>query len=184
MAAFEVSSIYVGGLKKALEPLKLTPAELSTLSEVARKALEAPNSARWFPGEVMFDVLSAVAEHRGFKAVQEVNVAVTAGPLLTVVGPLLRVALAFSKSPVSAAMSRIQQFGGSAIRNVTLEWKETSAKTGDLTITYEMERIPHEVMEHAWRGVFLAMNKIIGAETRIEKADAPNARTLLLHFAW
>lgn len=184
MAGFEVSSIYVGGLKKALEPLQLTPAERATMSEVAREALASPNAQRWFPGEVMFDVLSNVAEHRGFKAVQEVNVAVTAGPLLTVVGPLLRVALAFSKSPVSAAMSRIQQLGSSAIRNVALEWKETSSKSGDLTITYEMERIPLEVMEHAWRGVFLAMNKIIGVETRIEKVDAPNPRTLLLHFVW
>jgi hypothetical protein len=47
-----------------------------------------------------------------------------------------------------------------------------------------MERFPLEVLELAWRVVFLALNKIIGAETRIEKAEAPNPRTLLLHFTW
>lgn len=184
MGGFEVSSIYVGGLKKALEPLKLTAPELATMSAAARQALEAPNAQRWFPGEVMFEVLGAVAEHRGFKAVTEVNMAVTAGPLVKIVGPLLRVALAFSKSPVSAAMSRLQQFSTTALKNVAFDWKEPTAKTGELVITYDTAEIPHELLGHAWRGVFLVVRDLIGAELQLEKSAplAPNA--LHLHFSW
>ena len=184
MAGFEVSSIYVGGLKKALEPLQLTPAERATMSEVAREALASPNAQRWFPGEVMFAALECVAAHRGFKAVTEVNVAVSSGPLLTVVGPLLRVALAFAKSPVTAAMTRLQQISTSALKNVAFDWKETSPSTGELTVTYETAQIPHQLLEHAWRGVFHAMSTVMGVELRLEKSAvvAPNA--VGLHFAW
>lgn len=184
MGGFEVSSIYVGGVKKALEPLKLTAPELATLSAAARQALEAPNAQRWFPGEVMFEVLGAVATLRGFKAVTDVNVTVTAGPLVKIIGPLLRVALAFSKTPVSAAMTRMQAFSGSSLKNVTFDWKETSANTGELVVSYDIPAIPHEVLEHAWRGVFEAVRELISSGLRLERSAqaAPNA--IRLHFVW
>lgn len=132
----------------------------------------------------MFDVLGCVAQHRGFKAVTEVNVAVSSGALLTVVGPLLRVALAFAKSPVSTAMARIQQISTSALRDVAFEWTETGAGQGELVVTYDIEKIPHEPLEHAWRGVFIAMAGVIGNALKLERSAPVSPNAVRLYFTW
>ena len=74
--------------------------------------------------------------------------------------------------------------GTTAIKNVAFDWKEPTAKTGELVITYDTAEIPHELLGHAWRGVFLVVRDLIGAELQLEKSVplAPNA--LHMHFSW
>ena len=46
MGSFEISSIYMGGLQKALEPLNLTADERAMMTPASRTALASPSAQR------------------------------------------------------------------------------------------------------------------------------------------
>ncbi len=166
---FEISSLHLSSVGKALKDAGIHDAAIGSLQPATRAALDEPNLQRWFAGSIVEDVWQTVATHFGFEKLAEINYRVAKQSFGPVVMPVIKVALALSGSSPASVAGRLESMLKLAIREVKIVWAASGANGGTITITYPRPVVA--VAEHAWRGVFRFMFEITGRQGGIDRVE-------------
>lgn len=173
---FEVSAVFLGGMAKVLKDTSTYGRVLERLSPAAREAFAEPYARRWWPSQVLEDVLSNGVELTP-DGYTELNYAMTKNSLGPIVGPIFQVAMALSGATPATVFARLDKAIRTGMNGVKAEWSSVSSQRGMLRITYPRPWV--SVAEHTWRGTIRFAFDFCGAKHgRVEAFRLLHERTV------
>ena len=180
---FELSSVNVASLAKALESSGRRKEIDALLSPEARAVLADPHSARWHPGKLAVEMWMAVVKLGGAKWLEELNYEMTKKSFGPIVGSVVKIGLTLSGSSPATIFSRLDSLVSVALKGLRFEWKPGGAQAGVETITYPCA-MPKEAVEAGWRGIIRVGGEMSGKTIRIDRFEAESDRRFRLEVSW
>ena len=179
---FELSSVNLAGLAKALDASGRRAEIDALLSPSARAALADPHSARWHPGKLAVEMWMAVVKLGGPKWLEELNYEMTKKSFGPIVGSVVKIGLTLSGSSPATVFSRLDNLVSVALKGLQFEWKPR-AQGGVETITYPCA-MPREAVEAGWRGIIRVGGEMTGKTIRVDRFEPETDRRFRFEVSW
>lgn len=183
MGDFEVSSMNLSSLVRALTARGLLEKVLAEVKPETKAALDNPLLQKWHPGAVAVDAWQAIVTVAGAAQLEALNLKVTSESFGPVVRPLVKVALALGGSSPATFFSRFADGLKVATRGVTATWTATGRQSGQVAFEYPCP-VPPVVVEYGWRGVMRFGEELTGKTIRFERFEVASDRRFVFHLAW
>lgn len=180
---FEVSSVNVGSMAKALAASGRAAEVFALLSPETRAAWERPHDQRWHPGKVAIEGWSAIVKVGGPSWLEELNYRVTRDSFGPIVGPLVKIGLALSGSSPATIFSRLGDVTSVALRGVQFQWTAGVPTGGTEVLRYPVD-MPPDVVEFGWRGILRVGSELTGKVIRVDRFEALTPRSFRLTVSW
>ncbi len=161
MNDFEVSAVFLGGMAKVLKENGTFGRVIERISPASREALAEPYARRWWPSQVLEDVLSNGVELTA-DGYTELNYTMTKNSLGPIVGPIFQVAMALSGASPGTVFARLDKAIRTGMNGVKSDWLPLDSNRGTLRITYPRPWV--SVAEHTWRGTIRVAFDFCGAK--------------------
>lgn len=183
MNDFEVSSVNLTAMGKALASSGRSAEVYALLSPEARATWENPLTARWHPGRHAVEGWAAVVKVGGVRWLEDLNFTLTRQSFGPIVGPLVKIGLTLSGSSPATIFSRLGNLVSVALKGLTFDWQPASASAGTLRVTYPWA-VPPEVVDGGWRGIFRVGGEMAGKGIRVERFRSESPRVFCFDVSW
>lgn len=180
---FEVSSVNLSAMGKALLASGRAGEVYALLSPEARATFENPLSARWHPGAHAIEGWAAIVQVGGMKWLEDLNFELTRKSFGPIVGPLVKIGLTISGSSPATLLSRLGEITSVALRGLAFDWKATGTSAGVLTLRYPLA-VPPTVVEGGWRGILRVGGEMTGKAIRVEQFSSSSDHEFRLDLSW
>lgn len=180
---FELSSVNLAALGKALAAAGRQQEVYALLSPEARAAAESPHSARWHPGRFAVEAWAAIVKLGGKPWLEELNYELTRKSFGPIVGPLVKIGLTLSGSTPASMFSRLGNLVSVALKGLEFEWKPSGPSGGSQIITYPCA-MPPEVVEAGWRGIIRVGSEMTGKTIKVDHFVVESDRRFRLEVSW
>jgi hypothetical protein len=161
-----------GVLRAHVEALRRTnqlSAVLALCSPKVVAILQNPRAApAWLGGDVYDEINDAVYQLHGRAGLRRFLVEVMQSGLIKVLEPLIQFAFKFVGSGPPALLSRSDLLLSLNTRDIEMEWKQTSAGSGEMIVRFGDWAPPTAWM--AWEGVFIFLLQIANATGTVGEA--------------
>lgn len=178
-----MSAVYVAGITRAMRAAGLLEQVLAKVSPETRRIVDNPYGARWHPARYGAELITAVLELAGPKAVEDLVFRVARESFGNIVGTMVRIAVSVADPSPSTVFSQIDRALASATQGIVATWEKTDDHSGTMHFEYPVVAPPFT--DFTWRGSLRFMFELAGVEGDIAPCERDDGgRTLHFPITW